>query len=206
MTTRLLKARLRAFLEDTSGNVTVEFVLAMPILFWTFMASYVFFDGYRQSAINLKAANTISDLVSRETEAINNAYVDSMVELLTLMTRTPSDVDLRLSVIRWDEADDRYYLDWSANRGFPTALNNDNIGDLEDRLPVMPDNERVILVETNNVFVPLFNVGLDNINLENFVFARPRFVSQIVFEGMNEGSEAGHDDGYDADTDQIVTN
>ena len=191
----LLKNRLRAFWSDTSGNVTIEFCLAMPILFWTFMASYVFFDGYRQSAVNLKAAYTISDLISRETATVNDAYIDSMLELLELMTRTPSQVDLRISVIRWDQTDDRYYLDWSANRGFPNALTNDNIADIEDRLPVMPDDERVILVETNNVFVPLFNVGLDDINLENFVFTRPRFVSQIVFDGMQNGSNEDHDDG-----------
>ena len=142
MTFKLLKARFKAFAEDTSGNVTVEFVLAMPILFWTFMASYVFFDGYRQSANNLKAAYTISDLISRETATINDAYIDSMLELLTLMTRTPSEVDLRISVIRWDAADDRYYLDWSENRGFPAELTNANITDIEDKLPVMPNNER----------------------------------------------------------------
>ncbi|GHF68261.1 TadE/TadG family type IV pilus assembly protein [Seohaeicola zhoushanensis] len=183
------KNRLRAFRDDTSGNVTVEFVLAMPILFWAFMASYVFFDGYRQSAVNLKAAYTVSDLISRETEAINDNYIDSMLRLMELMTRTPSDVDLRVSVIRWDEDESRYYLDWSANRGFPAALTNSNISDIEARLPVMPDNERVILVETNNVFVPLFNVGLDDINLANFVFTRPRFVSQVVWEGDPPGEE-----------------
>ena len=61
MTRSILKARAKAFIDDQSGNITVEFVLAMPILFWAFMACYVFFDGYRQSAANLKAAYTISD-------------------------------------------------------------------------------------------------------------------------------------------------
>lgn len=190
-----LKSRVRAFWEDTSGVVTLEFALAMPILFWSFMASYVFFDGYRQSAINLKAAYTISDLISRETEEINDNYIDSMVTLMEMMTRTPSDVDVRISVIRWDEDDDRYYLDWSANRGFLNELTDNNIADIEDQLPTMPDNERVILVETRNTFVPLFNVGLDDIYLDNFVFVRPRFVSQVVFEGMNNGNGSGHDDG-----------
>lgn len=199
MVSNLIKARFKAFWQDTSGNVTVEFALAMPVLFWAFMASYVFFDGYRQSANNLKAAYTISDLISRETSAINDAYIDSMVKVLELMTRTPSDVDLRISVIRWDAQDDRYYLDWSENRGFINELTNDNIQNIKDALPVMPDNERVILVETNNVFVPLFNTGLfsqglDNINLQNFVFTRPRFVSQVVFEGLQEGTGDSHDD------------
>ncbi len=182
MTRSILKARAKAFLDDQSGNITVEFVLAMPILFWAFMACYVFFDGYRQSAANLKAAYTISDLVSRETEGINDAYVDSMSNVLQLMTRENAKVDLRLSVIRWDEEDNRYYLDWSANRGFESALTNANIVEIENRLPTMPDNERVILVETHNRFMPLFNIGLGEVNLDNFVFTRPRFVSQLVWE------------------------
>ncbi|WP_246057727.1 TadE/TadG family type IV pilus assembly protein [Arenibacterium halophilum] len=184
-----LKRRLSLFARDTSGNVTIEFVLAMPILFWTFMACYVFFDGYRQSSLNLKAAYTISDLISRETEGINDAYIDSMVEVMRLMTRATSRVDVRISVIRWDEGEERYYLDWSANRGYPAELTDANISDIESQLPVMPDNERVILVETNNVFVPLFNVGLDNINLDNFVFTRPRFVSQLVWETPDDYPE-----------------
>ncbi|MHA6262470.1 TadE/TadG family type IV pilus assembly protein [Arenibacterium sp. CAU 1754] len=189
-----IKSRLQSFYRDTSGVVTVEFALAMPVLFWAFMASYVFFDGYRQSAINTKAAYTISDLLSRETEGVNDAYIDSMLELVNLMTRTPSDVDMRISVVRWSDNDDRYYLDWSANRGFPTELTDTNIGDMASRLPVMPDGERVILVETRNVFVPLFNVGLDDINLDNFVFTRPRFVSQVAWEEPPDSAGAGIED------------
>lgn len=187
-----LFARLRRFRDETDGNVTIEFVLAMPILFWAFMASFVFYDGYRQSTVNLKAAYTIGDLISRETEEINDNYIDSMHNLLTMMVDSASsgDVDLRISVVRWDEDDDRYYVDWSANRGFSEELANANVMELETRLPVMPDNERVILIETNNLFRPLFRVGLDDIDLENFVFTRPRFVSQVVWEvnDVDDGS------------------
>ena len=192
MLTRLLKSRFKRFAQDNSGSITVEFVLAMPILFWSFMAAYVFFDGYRQSAVNLKAAYTISDLVSRETSFIDDDYIDSMLNLLQLMTDASSsgDVTMRISVIRWDQDDDRYYLDWSANRGFSEELTNANLNDLKDRLPTMPDNERVIRVETNNVFVPLFNIGMDDINLSNFVFTRPRFVSQVPWDNGGGGGSA----------------
>ena len=192
MLTRLLKSRFKRFAQDNSGSITVEFVLAMPILFWSFLAAYVFFDGYRQSAVNLKAAYTISDLVSRETSFIDDDYIDSMLNLLQLMTDASSsgDVTMRISVIRWDQDDDRYYLDWSANRGFSEELTNANLNDLKDRLPTMPDNERVILVETNNVFVPLFNIGMDDINLSNFVFTRPRFVSQVPWDNGEGGGSA----------------
>jgi hypothetical protein len=174
--------RLRSFRDRTDGSVSVEFILAMPIVFWAFMAVYVFFDGYRQSAINLKAAYTISDLISRETEAINDDYIDSMHSMFKLLTRATSITGLRISVIRWDAEDDRYYVEWSEDRGFGLALDDNAVQSLEDKLPVMPDEERVILVETRNTFVPLYNVGMENKQLENFVFTRPRFAPQVVFD------------------------
>ncbi|MFK7751455.1 MAG: TadE/TadG family type IV pilus assembly protein [Sedimentitalea sp.] len=183
MLSQMLKARLSAFWQDTRGNISVEFVLAMPILFWTFMAIYVFFDGYRQSAMNLKAAYTISDLVSRETDPINDDYIDSMHAMFKLLTRATSPTAMRISVVRWDEDADRYFVDWSADRGFGSELNNATVSAVESKLPTMPDAERVILVETTNTFVPLYGgVGMDNIDLDNFVFTRPRFAPQVVWE------------------------
>ena len=177
-----LTTRLRAFAAETRGSVSVEFVLVMPFLFWAFMATYVYFDGYRQSSVNLKAAYTISDLISRETNAINDDYIDAMYSLLKTLVRTRSEVKLRISVIRYDEADDRYYVDWSETRGYDYARDNDNIRTIRHKLPNMPDNERVILVETRNHFVPLFNIGMTQKLLKNFIFTRPRFAPQVVFE------------------------
>lgn len=172
----------RKFRDDTDAAVTLEFVLVMPFLFWAFMATYVFFDGYRQSNVNLKAAYSISDVISRETNAIDEDYIDSMHKILTLMTRSTSPTTLRVSVLRWDEDDDRYFVEWSAVRNRDTKLDDGNVIDIADRLPVMPDNDRVILVETTNTFVPLFNVGMSNKVLENFIFTRPRFAPQVVWE------------------------
>lgn len=174
--------RFTAFRDDTKGSVSIEFVLAMPILFWAFMGTYVFFDGYRQSAVNLKAAYTIADLISRETEPITNEYMDSMRKLHRLLTRAETTTNIRVTVVRWDEDDDRYYRDWSAARGVGVVpLSNDDLLALETKLPNMPDAERVILVETTNTFVPLFNVGMENKELKNFVFTRPRFAPQVVW-------------------------
>lgn len=180
-----LRALLANFWTDTRGSVTVEFILAMPFVFWAFMATYVYFDGYHQSTANLKAAYTISDLISRETTDIDDAYVDSMFTLFGLMTHTPSDISLRISVIRWDATADRYYVNWSANRGFPAELNDGTIGAFASKLPNMPDNEIVILVETQNTFTPLFRIGLEKTKLENFVFTRPRFVDQLKWDGQS---------------------
>ncbi|MGR3615708.1 MAG: TadE/TadG family type IV pilus assembly protein [Paracoccaceae bacterium] len=180
MKTRIFR-RLRDFARDNEGSISVEFVMVMPILFWSFMAIYVYFDGYRQSTIQLKAAYTVSDLLSRETESVTDTYIDSMHDLLQILTRADSSTDLRVSVVRWDEGDSRYYIDWSESRNYGDPHDNTSIRNLDDYLPVMPDNERVILVETRNVYEPDFDIGMTDKDLENFVFTRPRFAPQLVF-------------------------
>jgi len=177
-----IKERIRVFRDDSDASVSVEFVLAMPMLFWAFMASSVYFDGYRQSAINLKAAYTIGDLISRETESINNAYLDSMYTLHQMLTRATSATTLRVTVVHWDEDDDRFYLDWSQTRGSVGPLTSNEVLLLTDKLPTMPNAERVILVETTNSFTPFFDIGMDIVSLDNFVFTRPRFAPQVIWE------------------------
>jgi Flp pilus assembly protein TadG len=176
-----LISRLKGFRDDTSGSVTVEFVLAMPILFWAFMATYVYCDAYRQSSVNLKAAFTVGDLLSRETSAIDDDYIDSMFQLHRLLTRADSDTTLRVTVVRWDEPDGKYYRDWSSARGGILPLTDADMSNLFSRLPVMPNNERVIVVETTNTFVPLFKIGMDSKSLNNFVVTRPRFAPQLAW-------------------------
>jgi hypothetical protein len=178
-----IKSRLKAFGRDTDASVTVEFVMAAPMLFWALAACYVFFDGYRQSAINLKAAYTIGDMISRETEAINDNYLDSMYSLHRLLTRATSSTTLRITVVHWDEDDDRFYQDWSQTRGGIDPLTSNEVSLLTAKLPTMPNAERVILVETTNSFTPTFsNVGIGTLSLDNFVFTRPRFAPQVVWE------------------------
>jgi len=189
-----LHKHLRSFRQNAEGALTVEFMILAPLLLWTFAAIYTFFDAYRQDTVNLKAAYTISDLVSRETTELNDNYIDSMYAMSQLLIRSGSATSIRISVVRWDEEDDRYYLDWSKERGEAfVEWTNATISEVEDNLPVMPDQERVILVETRNDLEPAFNVGLPSMDLDNFVFSRPRFAPLVHFEGVDIVS-GSHDD------------
>lgn len=176
---------LQKFGKDVSGTVTVEFVIIMPALMWAYGASYVYFDGYRQSAQNLKAAYTIGDMISRETQIINPDYIDAMYNVGQLLTRSRNPMSLRITVIRWDLDDDRFYLDWSQARGSATPLEDDDLLEMKEALPLMPDNERVILVETWNTWSGVFNTSLGTVSLDNFIFTRPRFAPQVVYEDMS---------------------
>ncbi len=178
-----LQSVIRRFSKDTRGSASMELIITAPLLFWAFMAMYTFFDAYRQSAINLKAAYTIGDILSRETTAIDSDYIDSMYELYQFLTTSGSGVSLRVSVLRFDEDDDRFYLDWSTVRGGFLAYSDTQIINLKSALPVAPDQERIILVETSNTWTPLFGgTGLQTTNLDNFVFTSPRFAPQLAWD------------------------
>jgi hypothetical protein len=173
---------MRRFISDGSGSVAVEAVLVLPFLFWAFLATFVYFDAFRQSAVNQKAAYTIGDMLSRETAAVNDTYVNSLQSLFEFLTKRNSEPSLRVSVAMWDEEDNRYRLDWSEGRGNRGALTEDEVNAMRDRLPNLPDNERIILVETWSTYKPAFNVGLKQDELYNLVFTSPRFAPQLVWE------------------------
>ncbi|WP_291729516.1 pilus assembly protein [Leisingera sp. F5] len=191
---------LRAFRRGTEGNVSVEFAIYAPLLLAMFASIYTFFDAFRRDSVNLKAAYTISDLISRETTAINDDYLDSMYEMAKLLIRQDSQLGLRVSVVRWDDDDAKYYVDWSEVRGTSdTTWTDATINTVSGKLPDMPDQERVILVETFNEMAPAFDVGLPTLNLDNFIFTRPRFAPLVVFEGSATGSGSHNDGGEGTD-------
>lgn len=189
-----LPGPLRRFVDGTEANVSIEFAFYAPLLLGMFASIYTFFDAFRQDSINLKAAYTVSDLISRETNYVNETYIDSMHALASELVRSDTTLSTRISVIRWDEDDQRYYVDWSKVRG--TAFQewaDANINEVKDKLPDMPDQERVILVETWNEIQPAFNVGIPLMDVQNFVFTRPRFAPQVVFI-EDKGNGNNHND------------
>ncbi|MDE4142013.1 MULTISPECIES: TadE/TadG family type IV pilus assembly protein [Rhodobacterales] len=192
---KALRHRLKSFCRDSEGSVSVEFALYAPLLLGTFAAFYTFFDAFRQESMNLKAAYTISDLISRETNYINDTYLDSMYAMAGLLIRGDSSLGMRVSVVRWDEADQSYYVDWSKVRGGGYEEWTDaTIHLVKDDLPSMPDQERVILVETTNTVEPAFRIGIPTMDINNFVFTRPRFAPQVVFVDTKENGNS-HNDG-----------
>ncbi|NOD63762.1 MULTISPECIES: TadE/TadG family type IV pilus assembly protein [unclassified Ruegeria] len=178
-----LKNRISAFKQDEDGILTVEALMIFPLLLWTITFTFTAFEGFRQSASNLKAAYTVSDLISRESTAVTDVYIDSLHELMGEMINNRSDVFVRISLIRFDETDDRHYVDWSTVRGYEAEWNDDNIHEIEDRLPPMPDQDTLILVESSNEYIPAFKPGWDfatGITFTNFVFTRPRFGTKVA--------------------------
>lgn len=181
---RSLRASLKRFaLSDEGGSVSIETVLIMPILLWAYVSSFVFFDGFKHHSMNLKAAYTVGDMLSRQTAPINESYLEGMADVFDFLTFQRHGSWLRVSQIRWQSAYNRYNVDWSyATDGNNQArLMNENLVDIEGRLPPMVNGERILLVESFTNYTPAFSVGLSpTVQFKNFVVTSPRFAPQLA--------------------------
>ena len=83
-----LRNRLGRFTSDQDANVAIEATIILPIMFWAYLTMFSIFDAYRQYTESQKAAYTISDLISRQTTPLDDAFIDSTRELFDTMTRT----------------------------------------------------------------------------------------------------------------------
>lgn len=187
-------------LRDEKGSFSVEAVLMFPLLVWAFMAMYVFFEGLRESNINLKATYTISDLLSRETDEIDQAYLNGMNQVYAWLSRSANPVSLRVSVVRYDQANDRHVSVWSRGAGGATNLTQDEVDtNISPNVPIMADAASAIVVETWTTYSPIMDIGLTTTDIYNLVVTSPRFTDQLMFAGINDGTGTAHDDGTNGD-------
>lgn len=172
-------APLRRFREDQRGSLSVEAVLVLPFLLWAFAGLYTFFDGYRAQNVNLKAAYTISDMLSRETGTIDSDYIDGMNRVYDFLTYSPEDTEIRVTVITYIEGEDRHEIVCSESTGARNEITLANWDIVEDEIPNMPDGDTLIIVETWMTYDPLIDVGVSRKDMTNLIVTRPRFAPQL---------------------------
>ncbi len=185
-----LKIRARRFASDTGGSMPVEGVIASTFLIWWYIGSFQFFDAYRQKNVSEKAAYTIADMVSRRTESIDADYVDGLHTLFDYMTVSRRPTWLRVSSVFWDADESRYEVAWSHATGDAVGHSDLSIQARAAEIPMMPDGDAVVVVETSMAYVPIFNIGLDAQRYQTFVTARPRFAACVPFD-REDGTPVG---------------
>ena len=188
----------RRFAREEDGVLAVEFVIMVPVLFWAYLTLFSIFDAYREHAVNQKVAYSIGDIISRETNPLDEDYLKGMVSLATYMSKvgSKSDVTLRVTSIRWNGQQQRYERVWSQAKGSRPALPEGQVSGMANMLPVLPHNEEIMVVETYIKYDPPFNIGLQSREISNMVFTRPRYASKVCWEicdpgGNVEGEEGG---------------
>lgn len=198
-----LKRALARFRSDESATLSVELVLVLPLLSFWLATSFLFFDVFRVNMVNEKAAYTIADMISRQNQVDAN-FIEGTNNIFDFLINRRGATWLRATSVKYNAADAaagtpaNHEVMWSiATRGreeFDTAKFNDL--DLDDLIPIMDDQETVIVTETVTIYLAPFSAtfiagtpdddpvwgaeapGVFQFN--TFIVTRPRFVQQIL--------------------------
>lgn len=184
------RRHLSRFCRSEEGSITVETLLILPILFWCYLAIFVFFDAFQAESRNVKLTYAIADILSREVnEPITPQFMESMFALQGVMAESIEPRILRVSAIRYRESDKTYRVIWSQVRGGGSAQTDAGLDVIRSqRLPVMSDGEVGIIVESSNDHTPVFTVGLTRtLKFREFSIVRPRFAPTLCWSTSNTG-------------------
>ncbi len=170
----------RDFLRDTRAAVALETVLMTPILVWAYVASFVFFDAYRVYNTSVKATYMVADMLSRQTNMVYGHDIEGMANVIDNIIRGAGDIQMRATQIGM--VSDDYQVDWSYGVNGAARIFDSNIDSIRDRLPIMPNGERIVLVETFVAYETPFEIGLTVVRYDNFTVVRPRYAGQVPFD------------------------
>lgn len=177
------RLKMRRFAQKEDGSIAIETLIVMPMIFWVYIAMFAFFQTYLEYSNNQKAAFTIGDMISRETLPLDSDYLDGVQELLVYMTNSSAETAVRVTSLKYNLTEERFYIDWSRSRGSHQPLTNSDVALWSTRIPKLSDNEYIVITETWTTYDPPFDTGLGNQEIENFVFTRPRYAPQVHYTG-----------------------
>ena len=176
----MLKHILQRFWSNTSGGVAMESVIIFPVLLWTWVGTFAFFDAYRVYNTSIKATFTVADLLARQDNMVYDSDLQGYADMLGAMIRDHDGVRMRATQI-FMSTEGTFEVDWSEGTGGLFDYTTANIAEFEDRIPDMAVGERVILVESFIDYEPSWNVGLNDLTFENFTLTRPRYANQVPY-------------------------
>lgn len=177
-----VKIQLQAISACQRGIAMVEFAYVMPIIVLIYMGSITAFDAIRADRQVGFTADSIADLISRET-TINDEFRDNLFQAATtLMGRFASAGTLGVTMTAIGNDDGDLTVLWSEANANAPVLADDDLETLT-QLPTIPENESIILIRVATQYAPLLiDKASPPIDFSETVIARPRFVPQIVYE------------------------
>jgi len=154
--------KIRNFKKEDEGSIVIEAIIILPLLVTVFVSMMVFFDAFRARGINKKAAYTISDLISREKLMVGDDYVEGMHAMFDFIVGSNRPTQIRVTMFQFDtedpddETDGRYVLIGSHGTGDTPDLDEDELNEMADRIPILDHGRTAFLVETRSHYVPGF--------------------------------------------------
>lgn len=173
------------FINDRRGVAALEFMLIAPLLILVLLGTFSIFEWLRSSYVTERATFTVADMVSRQDQK-DDAFLAKVGQTFEhLAARHVGKTELKImSLTRNDKG---FNVDWtySVNAG---ALAKSAVP--LDLMPVVAQNDSVIVTQTRTVIQPAFSYLYDvirpgmretnyGIELKYTATVRPRFGGRI---------------------------
>lgn len=180
--------QLRRFRDQEDGLVLTEFLIILPLLIWVYTALFIYWDAFRTINQSQKGAYSIADVLSRQKEVDAN-YIAGMQTVMEYLVKDSYRVSIRVTSIKYDEISGKYAVLFSRSPGnrLPPRTNiTVNEPDFTSQIPVMEDQDSVVVVETLLAYQPPLNVGIQPQEFGQFIVTRPRLEQrQVCFKGLS---------------------
>lgn len=180
-----LHRQIRRFRDQEDGLVMTEFLIMIPLLLWTFLALFVYWDAFRTINQAQKASYSIADLISRQSDVDAN-FINGTQTVTEYLMNGSSSVKIRITSVKYVAATNQMKRIFSRSPGNKMAqLTNADLNQpaMRARIPLMADQDSVVIIETEIGHNPAFSVGIPNHFFDNFVVTRPRYNLQVCLIG-----------------------
>lgn len=181
----VLRRPLRRFLREDRGSVVAEGVIVLPVLLWAYLALFTYWDAFRSLNTVQKASYTVSDMVSRENLGISTAYVDGLDRMMEYLVDDGQNVSMRLTSVTWSATNNRFEVHWSRSPGNAMIpLTTTTLQPLASKIPNMAAGDYVVILEVSVPYAPTFSIGMNDMNFEEFIVTRPRFLPCLPLDNI----------------------
>ena len=183
----ILKLRpTKHYTKDQRGLLSIELALLLPIMFFWFAGTFVFFNAFHKWLKSVKANYTIADLISRQQyTTVDFVYsLDAVYDEIS-QTEDAANSYFELTIVEWDlsnPSDPQLVIRCSeatnTAKQEPTGIKAE---DIEARIPTkVPDGDDLILLTSYTPYTPLFDwVGIPPTTFKNDMVAPLRFTDSL---------------------------
>lgn len=180
------------FKNNEKGMLSVDFVIATPLLMTWLFAAVTVFDGFVKYNKTVKATATMSNLISR-LETTSNAEIENIYSLYQQIADTDAN-ESAIRVTSINQTADGPVIRWSYAAGNSQAMEA-GASELDD-LPTIVVGDDMMLLETFRDFKPI--VDWEVFPVTTFEITQPfilRFTGKLVNSDFPE--EESNYDGSD---------
>ncbi|MBL9046995.1 MAG: hypothetical protein JNK34_06740 [Tabrizicola sp.] len=163
-------------------------MILLPMMIWAFVALVVYWDVFKTINVSQKAAYSIADLLSRQV-IVTEDFLDGMEDVMDFLTPGVGDSRVRITSLRFEAnnlaitTDDVYEIIFthSSDTTLAPEYTSVTVQNLKPLIPIMDNQDSVIIVETWVDFTPDFDIGVLNMapglgdqTFTQFIVTRPR--------------------------------